>query len=182
MASNGYDFQPSQVDGVFISILVLFVIVLILAAVFKKSSTSGFNSFVRERDKAERINQALEIMLGDIQGVMSGAAKGDLSRKIAVDASGNMAILKDSVHDVPEMLSQTMAHVTSVTEEINGGSSQMSSASQSLSSGTTEQAASLEEISSSMSEVGSRANTNNDNAKSGIATDHASHGDCQSRQ
>lgn len=165
MAVNGYKFAAVLVDGIFVSILVLFFVVLVLSAVFEKTSAASLDSFILEKEKSEQINQALEIMLEDTQRVMACVSQGDLSKRITIETFGKMTILKECVNDTLDMLSQTIAQVFSLTEEINNGTSQLSNTVQSLASGTSEQAASIEEISSSMEDIHSKAKTNNENAQ-----------------
>jgi methyl-accepting chemotaxis protein len=108
---------------------------------------------------------SLKDAITSISGTMNGVSQGDFTNRInGAGMNGEMVLIKDSINNSMDMLSDTIAQVVVATDQVNSGATQISVASQSLAAGTSEQAASLEEISSSMSEVGSRANASNDNA------------------
>ena len=112
-----------------------------------------------------QMSDSLKTAVMAIQRTMNGVSQGDLTNRIdEAGMKGDLSLIKDSINNSSDMLSNTIAQVVVATEQVNSGAGQISSASQSLASGTTEQAASLEEISSSMSEVGSRAKANNESA------------------
>ena len=165
MKISGYQFPPTQGEDVYINLVVMLVVVALLASFYELSSSGNLKKFALEKDKSDRATEKMEELFSDVDSVMSGVSKGDLSSRITVETDEQLESLKQSINSALNMLSQTICQVISTVEQIVSGTSQVSRTSQSLASGTTQQAASLEEISSSMDEIGSKAKTNNKNAQ-----------------
>src|SRR5213079_2921034 len=73
------------------------------------------------RDLTESVNSMasnLTNQVRNIAGVTTAVAKGDLSRKITVDAEGEILELKDTINTMVDQLSSFAAEVTRVAREV----------------------------------------------------------------
>jgi X-X-X-Leu-X-X-Gly heptad repeat protein len=123
-----------------------------------EKTTGVFAEFIK-------MANSLSSSVKSIQNTMDSISQGDFTKSISDEGmTGDLSLIKDSINNSIDMLSDTINQVILASEQVNAGSGQLSSSSQALASGTTEQAASLEEVSSSMSEVGSKSKTNSENA------------------
>lgn len=89
-------------------------------------------------------------------------ASGDLVIEVALASEKDR--LGRSFQTMIKVMRDIISRSNAASVQVASGSSQVSSASQSLSRGATEQAASVEEISSSLAELGSKINSNAENA------------------
>lgn len=164
MRANGHQFPPVDSTDDFTNLVVLLFMLSILGFLYESSSSKNLNNFAKEKAETDQMAEKLNHLFTDVDIVMTGVAKGDLSQRIIAETDHNLESLKSSINTALDMLSDTVSKVMTAAHEINSGTSQVSSAAQSLASGATEQAASLEEVSSSMDEIGARAKTNSENA------------------
>ncbi|MBU3917839.1 CHASE3 domain-containing protein [bacterium] len=104
----------------------------------------------------------MKSVFDDMNRVMSAVENKDMTERITSDYGGNLK--GESINNALRMMSQTIAEVKRVIEQVTIGVNELNVSSQSLAEGTSQQAASLEEISSTIVEVGTQAKTNNDNA------------------
>ena len=133
---------------------------------FQKEMGEGLNLLVQTT--GESVNDVVDVMLA--------LSEGDLTRTIARDYEGAFGEMKQYVN-------QTVAKLSSVVAEVNGGAEALASASeevsataQSLSQASSEQAASVEETSASIEQMTASITQNTENAKvtDGMATKAAS--------
>ncbi|BAL23185.1 methyl-accepting chemotaxis protein [Azoarcus sp. KH32C] len=109
--------------------------------------------------------------IDDVKRVMAAVEQGDLRQTIQADYEGDFGALVGSVNNTVTKLSQTIAHVSSASDELANAATQVSATSQSLSQATSEQAASVEETSSAVEQMSASISQNSDNARTtdGIA-------------
>jgi methyl-accepting chemotaxis protein len=115
----------------------------------------------------QRINNALEsivVPLNEVRNVLSDAADGNMTVRVAGDYQGQLGELKDNVNATMESLEDALSQVNEAVAQVSSASMQIATGSQSLAEGASEQAASLEEISSTLEELASMAKQNADNA------------------
>ena len=89
-----------------------------------------------------------ELSAGNFNVTMQGAYKGD------------SLALKNALNQTIDSVSQTLAQVIAVVEQVSLGAQQVATASNDLAQGAQHQAAALEEISSSMTEIGAQTKLN----------------------
>jgi methyl-accepting chemotaxis protein len=89
-----------------------------------------------------------ELSTGNFNVTMQGSYKGD-----SLD-------LKNALNKTIDSVSQTLAQVIAVVEQVSLGAQQVATASNDLAQGAQHQAAALEEISSSMTEIGAQTKLN----------------------
>ncbi len=145
------------------SYLTLIIATLVLGVVYEKVSSSNLNKFEIAKKKSDLITRDIQMALKDVEEVMTAVSESDLSKLVTSDLSSELSLLKDSVNNALNLLSQTITDVTTSSERLDSGAAELAKTSQSLSEGTSRQAASLEEITSSMSEIETRVTTNNEN-------------------
>jgi len=122
----------------------------------------------------EGINATMSAVVApidDVKRVMAAVEQGDLTQSVQADYQGDFGALVTSVNNTVAKLSQTIAHVSSASDELANAATQVSATSQSLSQATSEQAASVEETSSAVEQMSASISQNSDNAKTtdGIA-------------
>lgn len=165
LSLNGYQFPPLQSQDDFLNLIAAVAVVGLLAYIYEASSSGNLRNFSLQKEKSDQAAEKLQDLFSNVDDVMSGVSKGNLSKRITIKTEEYLDSLKTSINSALEMLSQTISKVMTASEEIDNGTSQVSSAAQSLANGSTQQAASLEEVSSSMDEIGSKAKTNSENAQ-----------------
>jgi methyl-accepting chemotaxis protein len=184
-------------------VIAFFLIRSILSALFscvdlaEKISEGNFQVSLKSQRKDEigKLMGVMNRMAGSLKGAISSisstmdhVSNGDFRHRVnEAGMTGELVLLKDSINNSVDMLSETIAQVVTATDQVNTGADQIASASQSLAGGTSEQAASIEEISSSMAEVSSRVDKNNENAKNATqlttkAMEVATRGDAQMKE
>ena len=138
---------------------------------------AGLRGF--QKDMGEGLNVLMSTTgasIQDVVDVMLALSGGDLTRTISRDYEGAFGAMKQYVND-------TVARLSSVVAEVNGGAVALASASeevsataQSLSQAASEQAASVEETSASVEQMTASISQNTENAKvtDGMATKAAS--------
>jgi len=115
----------------------------------------------------QEINNALGsivVPLNETGGVLSDAADGDMTARVAGDYKGQLGELKDNVNATMESLEDALGQVNEAVAQVSSAGTQIATGSQSLAEGASEQAASLEEVSSTLEELASMAKQNADNA------------------
>jgi methyl-accepting chemotaxis protein len=128
-----------------------------------------------QKDLGEGLNVLVETTgdsVKDVVDVMLALSEGDLTRSIERDYQGAFGEMKQYVN-------QTVAKLSSVVAEVNGGaealanaSEEVSATAQALSQASSEQAASVEETSASIEQMTASISQNTENAKvtDGMAT------------
>lgn len=101
----------------------------------------------------------------EVSRVISAMAEGDLTQRYAIESSGPLKVMGQSLNDTIETLNQLIGTVVVNAENIVAASSQIAASATELSVGATNQAGSVEEISSSMEEMTANIQQNSSNSK-----------------
>jgi methyl-accepting chemotaxis protein len=114
--------------------------------------------------------------INDVVRVMGAMATGDLTQTITKDYTGSFAEMKNYVNETVAKLSLVVMEVNGGAEALAGASEEVSATAQSLSQAASEQAAGVEETSASMEQMTASISQNTENAKvtDGMATKAAS--------
>ena len=114
--------------------------------------------------------------VNDVVRVMGAMATGDLTQTITKSYTGSFAEMKDYVNETVAKLSLVVTEVNGGAEALAGASEEVSATAQSLSQAASEQAAGVEETSASMEQMTASISQNTENAKvtDGMATKAAS--------
>jgi methyl-accepting chemotaxis protein len=103
--------------------------------------------------------------INDVVRVMGAMADGDLTQTISKSYEGSFGEMKEFVNGTVAKLSQVVAEVNGGAEALAGASEEVSATAQSLSQAASEQAAGVEETSASMEQMTASISQNTDNAK-----------------
>lgn len=155
---------PVDADNLLINYAMIMLMASIMGTAANLVAYGNIRKSVQAEEELEENAEVLRNGVQDVNIVMDGVSRGDLSRQLESGDNGELGSLNASINQALSMLSDTIAMVANISDEVNAGAGELSNASQSLASGTTEQAASLEEVSASMDDVGSRATDNSRNA------------------
>ena len=113
-------------------------------------------------DMARTLDDLSDSLQAEVVRPLEQLAAGDLTFSV-VPRDGE-DILRSTIKQLGNDLTQMIAEIKSASEQIESGSLQVSDSAQSLSQGATESAASLEEISSSMNIIGNQTSQSAQNA------------------
>jgi len=110
--------------------------------------------------------------IDDVVRVMSALSEGDLTRSIDKPYEGSFGEMKQYVNDTVAKLSEVVSEVNGGAESLAGASEEVSATAQSLSQAASEQAAGVEETSASLEQMTASIAQNTENAKvtDGMAT------------
>jgi methyl-accepting chemotaxis protein len=110
--------------------------------------------------------------INDVVRVMGAMAQGDLTRTIDKPYQGSFGEMKEYVNDTVAKLSRVVTEVNGGAEALAGASEEVSATAQALSQAASEQAAGVEETSASMEQMTASISQNTENAKvtDGMAT------------
>ena len=110
--------------------------------------------------------------INDVVRVMGAMAQGDLTQTISKSYQGSFGEMKEYVNETVAKLSQVVTEVNGGAEALAGASEEVSATAQSLSQAASEQAAGVEETSASIEEMTASISQNTENAKvtDGMAT------------
>ncbi|MBP7062682.1 methyl-accepting chemotaxis protein [Ferrovibrio sp.] len=136
---------------------------------------------LRLSQQLNQLSGTLGTMMRDLDGVMSGLARGDLGTTITGDYKGVFGRLKDATNSTSDTLRQLARRLNETAAQVQSASAEISTGSQDLASRTESQAASLEETAASMQEITTTVKQNADNAQAanqlaGVARDTAEQG------
>ena len=81
----------------------------------------------------------LRSYIGEISGVLSSVAEGDLTKGANQQYIGDFQSIRKSLDDIRDKLNSTMGQIVDSAEQVNGGSDQVSNSAQALAQGATEQ-------------------------------------------
>ena len=143
----------------------------------RRIDTAGKEGFLLRLTEAVNDMLALtESALGDVEGVLSALADGNLTRRIAKDYGGVFGRLGDDVNRTADRLARTVDQIVQVATRIADTSSEVSSGSGDLSQRSEQQAATLEETAASMDELSATVANNAERAKSASHLAAEAHG------
>ena len=120
------------------------------------------------RELGRGINRLLETTgsaVGEIAGLLSRIAAGDLMHTVEADYQGTFGQLKNDANQTVMRLRELVGGIQYSAETINVASKEIASGNQDLSVRTEEQASSLEETASSMEELTATVKQNASNAR-----------------
>ena len=138
---------------------------------------AGLQGF--QKEMGEGLNELVATTGGsidDVVRVMGAMSEGDLTKTIDGDYEGAFAEMKEYVNDTVAKLSQVVTEVNGGAEALAGASEEVSATAQSLSQASSEQAAGVEETSASIEQMTASITQNTENATvtDGMATKAAS--------
>ncbi|PAU66694.1 hypothetical protein BZL41_00290 [Pseudomonas sp. PIC25] len=146
-----------------------------IAQVVAAAAAGDFSARVAEENKtgfyqlvAEGMNRIVgtsENALADVQRVLAGLERGDLTQVIENAYQGAFDGLKHSVNATIHTLSGIIGDVRGAADSLSSASEQVSATAQSLSQASSEQAASVEETSASMEQMSASVEQNTENAR-----------------
>jgi methyl-accepting chemotaxis protein len=153
------------------------------AEVMKKVAIGDFSVdvAVRDGDRSSLLYTTRQMVesagqsIHDVVRVMGAIAQGDLTQKIDRTYQGSFEEMRTYVNNTVAKLSEVVAEVNGGAEALASASEQVSATAQSLSQASSEQAASIEETSASIEQMTASITHTSDNAKvtDGIATSAA---------
>jgi methyl-accepting chemotaxis protein len=97
--------------------------------------------------------------------VLTGIAKGDLTKKMTEEYKGTFADIKKAVNATVDQLLDMVKRIKESAQAVNAAASEIAAGSTDLSQRTEEQASSLEETAASMEELTGTVRQNSENAK-----------------
>jgi methyl-accepting chemotaxis protein len=112
-------------------------------------------------------NHALDAIAKPIKeasDVLQEVAQGDLCVSVKGDYRGSYAVIKESLNQTINSLSNILGDIAGTADQVASGSRQLSASSQELSQGASEQASSIEELTASMMEIAAQTKENAMNA------------------
>lgn len=119
--------------------------------------------------------ETLKLYVGEIDRVLNGMSKGNLTETIDVEFIGGFSPIKSSIEQILSSFNDTMRNINEAAEQVSGGANQVSGGALVLSQGTAEQASSIEELSATINEISEqiKVNAENSNNVSKITQDAA---------
>jgi methyl-accepting chemotaxis protein len=110
----------------------------------------------------------LNNVIHDEEYILSSLGKGDFQADTQIGEENYVGVynaLLQSIRDVRDTLSSTLAQINESSDQVAIGANQVSAGAQALSQGATEQASSVQELAATISEISSAINQNAENAK-----------------
>ncbi len=122
---------------------------------FYKLVAEGMNQIISTTDNA----------LSDVQRVLGGLERGDLTQSIDQEYQGTFVELKNAVNNTIAKLSSIIGEVNDTTCDIASGSEEVSATAQTMSQAASEQAASVEQTSASIEQMSASITQNTGSAR-----------------
>nr|MBV6631145.1 PAS domain-containing protein [Oceanococcus sp. HetDA_MAG_MS8] len=122
---------------------------------FLHALASGLNKLLDTNEKA----------FGELLGLLSHLAKGDLRTRVNIEGAGVFSQLRDEANATLDQLTNLVAQIRQSADSIDTSSREIAIGNSDLSQRTEEQAASLEETAASMEELTTTVQQNADNAR-----------------
>ena len=107
----------------------------------------------------------LRSYISEISSNLNQLAKGNFDVHSEADYRGEFIAIKDSIDEISNALSSTMAQINQASDQVSSGAEQVSSGAQALSQGATEQASSVEELAATINEISRHIQGTADSAK-----------------
>ena len=170
-----------------VSLAIIAVCVLIMAAFLKKSVsyplaeithvaerlergdlglTSGeeISVSVRSNDEMGKLGQIFEetirrlrSYIGEISSVLNSISSGDLTNSAQQHYVGDFVSIRQSLDSIADKLNDTVGQIRASAEQVSAGSNQVSNSAQALAQGATQQASSVQELSATVNEIADNA-------------------------
>ncbi len=146
-----------------------------LSVMIESASMGDFSQRVETANKSglsQKIGEGMNRFVGTVDGalkgfieVISGLARGDLSRRVEGSYSGVFLQLKDDTNTMADKFRAIARRISGSTREVQGATKEIAAGVADLSARTEHQASSLEETSASMEELATTVRQNADNAR-----------------
>ncbi len=120
------------------------------------------------QDSVQKMSGFLNSVITDEKFVLSELGKGNFQADTTIGEENYVGVyhsLLQSIRDVRDTLSSTLAQINESSDQVAIGANQVSAGAQALSQGATEQASSVQELAATISEISSAINHNAENAK-----------------
>ena len=120
------------------------------------------------QDSVRHMSDFLNNVINDEEHILSSLGKGDFQADTQIGEEYYVGVynaLLQSIRDVRDTLSSTLAQINESSDQVAIGANQVSAGAQALSQGATEQASSVQELAATISEISSAINHNAENAK-----------------
>jgi methyl-accepting chemotaxis protein len=127
------------------------------------SNKSGF--MLKLGEGMNRWAQTVAAALTEVVDMMSGLARGDLSKRIAGEYEGDLLRLKRDCNETADQLANIVGQTVEGMETIRAATAQLTTGSGDLSTRTEEQVASLEEMAAAIRQLSATIKQNADNAQ-----------------
>ncbi len=117
---------------------------------------------------ASGLNQLVDVcqnVIEDVQRVLGGMARGDLTQGITADYKGQFDRLKSDTNTTIANLTDILGQISDAAGSVSSGADEMAQGNADLSQRTEEQASALEETASSMEEMTATVRTSAENAR-----------------
>ncbi|VAW84139.1 Methyl-accepting chemotaxis sensor/transducer protein [hydrothermal vent metagenome] len=114
------------------------------------------------------VNETLDNVVGpinEVKRILTLMHQGDMTQKIEQNYSGEFGVLKNTLNDTVDKLSETIMNVRFAGDNLSSAAEEISSTAQTMSQSTNEQAASVEETSASVEQMSASIKQNTENAK-----------------
>ncbi len=132
----------------------------------RRLDLSGKKDFMlRLGEGMNRWAETIATALGEVMGMMSALAQGDLSKRIGGQYHGDLARLKQDCNSTAVKLADTVGQTANGVEAIRSATQQLAGGSHDLSSRTEEQVASLEEMASAIRQLSTTIKQSAENAQ-----------------
>ena len=95
--------------------------------------------FRQSLEQASMALQSLHRMIGNVDGVMGSVARGDLTQRVQIEATGDLLRLKNNINDSLEALGQALGAVHNSTRQVAAAANQTSTAIGQISDGAQNQ-------------------------------------------
>jgi methyl-accepting chemotaxis protein len=127
------------------------------------ANKSGF--MLKLGEGMNRWAQTVAAALTEVVDMMSGLARGDLSKRIAGEYQGDLLRLKQDCNQTAVQLANIVGQTVEGMETIRAATAQLTTGSSDLSTRTEEQVASLEEMAAAIRQLSATIKQNADNAQ-----------------
>jgi methyl-accepting chemotaxis protein len=120
------------------------------------------------QDSVRKMSEFLNNVISDEKFILSALGNGDFQADTTIGEENYVGVyhsLLQSIRDVRDTLSSTLAQINESSDQVAIGANQVSAGAQALSQGATEQASSVQELAATISEISSAINHNAESAK-----------------
>ena len=132
----------------------------------RRIATEGKQGFhLGMASNLNRLLDANSVAMGELSGLLTGLANGDLSARMDGDFHGVFAQMRDNANAPAPRLADIVGRIQQAASQISLASSEIASGNQDLSQRTEQQAANLEETAASMEELTSTVRQNAEHAR-----------------
>ena len=120
--------------------------------------------FATDITEQRRAQDQLGVLMGEVQSIMGGVAKGDLSRLVSGQYKDGLEVTKASINAAIEKLRGLVIEINGSAATITSGASDIAEGNASLNKRTQEQSSALQETASSLEQMTATVKQNASNA------------------